>query len=443
MGYRRIAANPSFIVIGALGRLYIVLRQVFSRGPPVAGLLSGAGDHDDDDGLQHSGQLVPHSHRAGTALAAGTARGARMSLIEMQGLCVSFRSRGREVRVLNDISFAMEPGGIGGIPGESGSGKSVTAAAIMRPIDTPSGRIETGRILFQRCDVLALPRARHRAHCGAAMAMAIHPARCRRLRTAGSARAAGRPRTIAQPKVRNRWRARGRTIPALACTSDTQGMGPLPRRMAASFRWVSLLLRRPTVDCVPMPTNIKAGLHCRNGLTGMNIQTRGGARLQLRDGVQHPIIRDSAGNAGRPLHSPHQPYGRPSASARCRQPRRHRPPRPHFHQRAECGGKAGQIVGGHRRSEAGDATVGQEMGALQGLVTGKGLIGMGPCWAPGSYGFVKQGQPGQAGKLMRRPLRPGAVSSGACALWLTCTSRRARSAAWLSNASTPNSSACN
>jgi oligopeptide transport system ATP-binding protein len=79
-----------------------------------------------------------------------------MSLIEIQGLGVSFWSRGARVRVLNDVSFQVEPGEIVGVLGESGSGKSVTAAAIMGLIEQPPGRIEGGRILFKGDDLLAM-----------------------------------------------------------------------------------------------------------------------------------------------------------------------------------------------------------------------------------------------------------------------------------------------
>jgi oligopeptide/dipeptide ABC transporter ATP-binding protein len=99
-----------------------------------------------------------------------------MSLVEVDRLGVSFWSRGKRVRVLNDVSFRVEPGEIVGVLGESGSGKSVTAAAIMGLIEQPPGRIEGGRVLFRGEDVLAMPRARHRALCGAGLAMVFQDA---------------------------------------------------------------------------------------------------------------------------------------------------------------------------------------------------------------------------------------------------------------------------
>jgi oligopeptide/dipeptide ABC transporter ATP-binding protein len=99
-----------------------------------------------------------------------------MSLIEVEGLGVSFWSRGARVRVLNDVSFQVEPGEIVGVLGESGSGKSVTAAAIMGLIEQPPGRIEDGRILFKGDDLLAMTRRRHRALCGESLAMVFQDA---------------------------------------------------------------------------------------------------------------------------------------------------------------------------------------------------------------------------------------------------------------------------
>ncbi len=99
-----------------------------------------------------------------------------MTLLDVQGLAVSFWSRHRQARVLHDVSFAVGPGEIVGILGESGSGKSVTAAAIMGLIEEPPGRIEAGRILFQGRDLLALSRREHRQACGRRLAMVFQDA---------------------------------------------------------------------------------------------------------------------------------------------------------------------------------------------------------------------------------------------------------------------------
>lgn len=53
------------------------------------------------------------------------------ALLQISGLGVSFRSDGRETRVLDDVAFDVAPGEIVGLVGESGSGKSVTAMALI------------------------------------------------------------------------------------------------------------------------------------------------------------------------------------------------------------------------------------------------------------------------------------------------------------------------
>jgi len=60
--------------------------------------------------------------------------------------------------------------------GESGSGKSVTAQAVMGILDIPPGRITGGEILFGGRDLLRLPAEERRAIRGARMAMIFQDA---------------------------------------------------------------------------------------------------------------------------------------------------------------------------------------------------------------------------------------------------------------------------
>ncbi|TAL89366.1 MAG: ABC transporter ATP-binding protein [Candidimonas sp.] len=68
--------------------------------------------------------------------------------LEVDGLCVEFSMRGKQVSVLSDVSLSIRHGQTLAIVGESGCGKSMTALAIMRLIPSPPGRISAGRILF-------------------------------------------------------------------------------------------------------------------------------------------------------------------------------------------------------------------------------------------------------------------------------------------------------
>jgi peptide/nickel transport system ATP-binding protein len=78
-----------------------------------------------------------------------------MSLLEVNNLVVEFPSRRGTLRAIDDISFAIAPGEILGVVGESGAGKSLTGASIIGLLEPP-GRIASGQVLLegQRIDNL-------------------------------------------------------------------------------------------------------------------------------------------------------------------------------------------------------------------------------------------------------------------------------------------------
>ncbi|NHN86143.1 ATP-binding cassette domain-containing protein [Acetobacter musti] len=78
-----------------------------------------------------------------------------LPLLEVRDLSVSFRSRGRDVPIVENVSFSVDRQEILGIVGESGSGKSVTAMAIMGLIDAPGVKI-TGSALFRGQELVGL-----------------------------------------------------------------------------------------------------------------------------------------------------------------------------------------------------------------------------------------------------------------------------------------------
>ena len=67
-----------------------------------------------------------------------------MSLIEIDHLSVTFRSKGREVHAVEDVSFSVEQGESFGLVGESGSGKSTILRAIcgLAPVTAGTIRID-------------------------------------------------------------------------------------------------------------------------------------------------------------------------------------------------------------------------------------------------------------------------------------------------------------
>ncbi|AKS46696.1 peptide/nickel transport system ATP-binding protein [Octadecabacter temperatus] len=84
-------------------------------------------------------------------------------LLEVQNLSVDFHTSHGTVHAVRDVSWHLERGETLAILGESGSGKSVSASAILNLIDLPPGEITSGQILFEGRDLLTmLPEERRR-----------------------------------------------------------------------------------------------------------------------------------------------------------------------------------------------------------------------------------------------------------------------------------------
>ncbi|WP_417262898.1 ABC transporter ATP-binding protein [Celeribacter sp.] len=75
-------------------------------------------------------------------------------LLEVRDLSVRFHTVNGMVNAVNGISWYLDRGETLAILGESGSGKSVSASAIMNLIDMPPGEITSGEILFDGMDLL-------------------------------------------------------------------------------------------------------------------------------------------------------------------------------------------------------------------------------------------------------------------------------------------------
>ena len=76
-------------------------------------------------------------------------------VLRVQGLTVHYHTPLGAVRAADNISFSLRGGERLGFAGESGSGKSTTALAILRLIKSP-GRIEAGEVWLDDCNLLAL-----------------------------------------------------------------------------------------------------------------------------------------------------------------------------------------------------------------------------------------------------------------------------------------------
>ncbi|MEV5724648.1 MULTISPECIES: ABC transporter ATP-binding protein [Streptomyces] len=97
-------------------------------------------------------------------------------LLEVRDLHVEFRTRDGIARAVNGVTYRVDAGETLAVLGESGSGKSVTAQAVMGILDMPPGRITGGEILFQGRDLLKLKESERREVRGAGMAMIFQDA---------------------------------------------------------------------------------------------------------------------------------------------------------------------------------------------------------------------------------------------------------------------------
>ncbi|WP_275561055.1 ABC transporter ATP-binding protein [Streptomyces sp. 5-6(2022)] len=97
-------------------------------------------------------------------------------LLDVRDLRVEFRTRDGIAEAVGGVSYAVDAGRTLAVLGESGSGKSVTAHAIMGILDSPPGRITGGQVLFQGRDLLTMGAEERRRIRGAAMAMIFQDA---------------------------------------------------------------------------------------------------------------------------------------------------------------------------------------------------------------------------------------------------------------------------
>ncbi|MYZ36416.1 MULTISPECIES: ABC transporter ATP-binding protein [unclassified Streptomyces] len=97
-------------------------------------------------------------------------------LLDVRDLRVEFRTRDGVARAVNGVSYAVDAGETLAVLGESGSGKSVTAQAVIGILDTPPGRISGGEVLFQGRDLLRLKEEQRRRIRGAELAMIFQDA---------------------------------------------------------------------------------------------------------------------------------------------------------------------------------------------------------------------------------------------------------------------------
>jgi oligopeptide transport system ATP-binding protein len=98
------------------------------------------------------------------------------AVLEVDDLYVQFRTDSGLVRAVNGLSYTVAAGETLAILGESGSGKSVSAQAIMGILDMPPGEITNGRIWFEGRNLLDLPSEEQRKIRGPGISMIFQDA---------------------------------------------------------------------------------------------------------------------------------------------------------------------------------------------------------------------------------------------------------------------------
>ncbi|WP_433469118.1 ABC transporter ATP-binding protein [Spirillospora sp. CA-128828] len=97
-------------------------------------------------------------------------------LLEVEDLHVRFRVRDQDVHAVNGLSYTLAEGETLAILGESGSGKSVAAQAVMGILDVPPARVERGSVKLRGEELLGLPERRRRAYRGDRISMIFQDA---------------------------------------------------------------------------------------------------------------------------------------------------------------------------------------------------------------------------------------------------------------------------
>ncbi|GGW86025.1 ABC transporter ATP-binding protein [Streptomyces malachitofuscus] len=104
------------------------------------------------------------------------AQDAGRPLLEVRDLHVEFSTRDGVAKAVNGVNYSVAAGETLAVLGESGSGKSVTAQAIMGILDMPPGRIPKGEILFRGQDMLKMSGEERRKIRGNKIAMIFQDA---------------------------------------------------------------------------------------------------------------------------------------------------------------------------------------------------------------------------------------------------------------------------
>ena len=92
-------------------------------------------------------------------------------ILQVKDLHVGFKTPAGIAQAVNGLDFELRKGETLAIVGESGCGKSVTAAAVMQILPKPAAFISNGEILLEDKDILKMTAPQKRAVRGNRIAM--------------------------------------------------------------------------------------------------------------------------------------------------------------------------------------------------------------------------------------------------------------------------------
>ncbi len=93
-----------------------------------------------------------------------------MSLLDVEGLRVSYRTRRGRLEALSNVALSVSEGEVMGVVGESGSGKSTLGLTIIRLLPG-NAVVESGSVRFNGVDLLKLPEEEMRRMRGRVISM--------------------------------------------------------------------------------------------------------------------------------------------------------------------------------------------------------------------------------------------------------------------------------
>jgi peptide/nickel transport system ATP-binding protein len=106
-------------------------------------------------GRRRTRKITPSSEPATPAGKASLAASVEQAVLQVNNLQVVYETAAGTVKAVDDVSFALQPGERMGLIGESGSGKTTMATALMR-LSRPPAYITGGQILLEGRDLLSV-----------------------------------------------------------------------------------------------------------------------------------------------------------------------------------------------------------------------------------------------------------------------------------------------